>query len=510
MKYVETSNSGGYHVPTDWASREALRSKGQFWTPPWVSRAMVGFALARGSTDMFDPAVGLGAFFESALELIVQNGATVALSGTDVDPSTQVEAHRLKLNWIERARVEIRDFVLDTPRQKHGAIVANPPYVRHHRMSQETKQRVREIGTETIGAPLDGRAGLHNYFLILSLTLLKRNGRLAFILPADTFEGISSKRLWSWITSRYRLYAAITFAPEASPFVGVDTNPVVVLLENSPPKPEFVWAKCLRRDTPSLAAFAADPLGKEMPTEDLYVETRLVEEGIATGLSRQHRPIHGASHRLRDYATVMRGIATGANEFFLFDRARAEQLRIPGEFLVPVIVRTRDVGEDRLTTDHLHDLDQESVPTLLLYLGDQRVESLPPTLRSYLAKGEAMGVSKRPLISTRKPWYKMERRDPPPILFAYLGRRNCRFILNDARALPTNSFIAVYPLSGDRSYVTALFRVLRRPEVLEGLQWIGKSYGDGAVKVEPRSLDQLEIADSVASEEGLIVPGLSR
>lgn len=510
MKYVEGSNSGTYHVPTNWTSREALRSKGQFWTPLWVSRAMVGFALARGSTDMFDPAVGLGVFFESALEWSAQKGVIVALSGTDVDPATQVEARRLKLNWTDRAQVEIRDFVLDTPGQKHGAIVANPPYVRHHRMNQETKQRVRHIATETIGAPLDGRAGLHNYFLILSLTLLKRNGRLAFILPADTFEGISSKNLWSWITSRYRLYAAITFASDASPFVGVDTNPVVVLLENSSPKPEFIWAKCLRRDTPSLATFAANPLGQGTPIEDLHVETRLVEEGIATGLSRQHRPSHGISHRLRDYATVMRGIATGANEYFLFDRARAKQLNIPSEFLVPVIVRTRDISGDTLTIEHLHDLDQKSVPTLLLYLSNQRVESLPPTLRRYLAEGEAMGVSKRSLISTRKPWYKMERRDPPAILFAYLGRRNCRFILNEARVLPTNGFIAVYPLSGKHSYVMALFRVLQRPEVLEGLQWIGKSYGDGAVKVEPRSLDQLEIPDALASEEGLIVPDLPR
>ena len=42
--------------------REALRQKGQFWTPPWVAEAMVGYVIRGGANAIFDPAVGAGAF----------------------------------------------------------------------------------------------------------------------------------------------------------------------------------------------------------------------------------------------------------------------------------------------------------------------------------------------------------------------------------------------------------------------------------------------------------------
>ena len=45
------------------ATREALREKGQFWTPGWVAEAMVEYVLAgRDDVLLFDPAWGRGLF----------------------------------------------------------------------------------------------------------------------------------------------------------------------------------------------------------------------------------------------------------------------------------------------------------------------------------------------------------------------------------------------------------------------------------------------------------------
>lgn len=54
------------HIPSSGPAREALREKGQFWTPPWVAEAMVAWCLADGRDSIFDPAVGAGAFFQAA------------------------------------------------------------------------------------------------------------------------------------------------------------------------------------------------------------------------------------------------------------------------------------------------------------------------------------------------------------------------------------------------------------------------------------------------------------
>jgi len=47
---------------------------------------------------------------------------------------------------------------------------------------------------------------------------------------------------------------------------------------------------------------------------------------------------------------------------------------------------------------------------------------------------------------------------------------------------------------------------LNHPDTLQNLAFAGKSYGGGAVKVEPRQLDRLEIPMSVLREVGLKSP----
>src|SRR5262249_59599853 len=98
------------------------------------------------------------------------------------------------------------------------------------------------FGGELMGKEWDGGAGLHVYFLLRALQLLSDGGRLAFIVPADTCEGVFAGTLWRWITSRYRLDAVVTFTPGASPFPNVDTNPIILLIRNARPEAHFMWA----------------------------------------------------------------------------------------------------------------------------------------------------------------------------------------------------------------------------------------------------------------------------
>ena len=41
---------------------EAIREKGQFWTPAWVTRAMMAY-VSTDSKSILDPAFGEGAFY---------------------------------------------------------------------------------------------------------------------------------------------------------------------------------------------------------------------------------------------------------------------------------------------------------------------------------------------------------------------------------------------------------------------------------------------------------------
>jgi type I restriction-modification system DNA methylase subunit len=134
MQTVET-----YKLPASGEARERLREKGQFWTPDWVAEAMVAYVLADRGNMAFDPAVGAGAFFRAAKKVAGEKGLYVTLSGMDIDSTALDQAIEFGLMPDEVAGVKIGDFVFEPPQANLPAIVANPPYIRHHRLSASLK-----------------------------------------------------------------------------------------------------------------------------------------------------------------------------------------------------------------------------------------------------------------------------------------------------------------------------------------------------------------------------------
>ncbi|MBE7552362.1 MAG: N-6 DNA methylase [Anaerolineales bacterium] len=491
-----------YKLPASGEARERLREKGQFWTPDWIAEAMVDYVLANRDSMLFDPAVGAGAFFRAAKAVARERGLHITLSGMDVDPTALEQAIQYGLKNDDISGVKIGDFVFQPPQTKLHAIVANPPYIRHHRIPITIKEQLKHLGLQTIGRMLDGRAGLHIYFLIRALTLLDEGGRLAFIMPADTCEGKFANYLWQWISTNFTLDAVITFTPDASPFPGIDTNPLIFLIRKAEPKEKFLWVKCSESQTEILKMWVRS--GFEItPEKGLTIVQRELSEGLSTGLSRL--PVIERTSRctLGNFVQVVRGVATGANEFFFMTYEQTKLLGIPDNYFVRAIGRTRDVQAEEITQDTLDSLQAKGRPTFLLALNGDPIESYPEKLRDYLKEGEALGLPQRPLISQRKPWYKMESRIPPTFLFSYLGRRNSRFIRNTARVIPLTGFLCIYPKNNDKEYIERLWKILNHPDTTANLVLIGKSYGDGAVKVEPRSLEKLPIPESLIEQSGI-------
>jgi len=499
-----TGNKRHQELPTNWNDRELLRNKGQFWTPAWVAKAMISYVLKSKPKIILDPAVGEGVFYEAYLSQ--KNGVKSKFIGRDIDPDVLTSPVFSKgANDLE---INIKDFLKYPPQSSFEAIIANPPYIRHHRIDKETKRELKESCKRITGFVIDGRAGYHVYFLIQALHLLREEGRLAFIMPADTCEGKFADKLWRWITKHYCLECVCTFAEGATPFPGVDTNALIFFIKNSKPKKKFKWVEVLKSHSSCLLRFVESGF-KEQNCNDLYVVNRNLEEALRTGLSRPEM-VGESKYLLSDFASVMRGIATGANHFFFLTKEQAINFNLPDKYLKRAVGRTRDVKGDLITSEMLEELDAKNRPTYLLSIGRDEMKQLPKSLQLYIQKGEEQGIHEKSLIRQRKPWYKMEQRDVPPILFAYLGRRNTRFIRNRAGVLPLTGFLCVYPYKAEDVYVDNLWKVLNHKDTIKNLRLVGKSYGSGAIKVEPSGLRKLPIPEYLVERFGLEVRNRDR
>ena len=502
---MKTLEHGFQILPSVGPQREALREKGQFWTPPWLAKVMVSWVTETQPSSIFDPAVGPGTFFSAARQI----GYAGQFDGFELHESAFRDSQKLGLTEKDFRRIEIGDFISSQFSQLYPAIISNPPYIRHHRLTEQRKSELRMLAERILGFSLDGRVGLHIYFLLKCLEHLSPAGRLAFLLPADVCEGISSRPLWNRLCELYRLESVLTFDEPAAPFPQVDTNAMVFLMSRSTPTSHFKWLRVKERDGASiLHALHGTKNGRSL--DDIVTcHERKTSEALSTGLSRPPRPKHSHGIPLSHFARIVRGIASGANEFFFLTREQIKSFGLPTRFFVRAIGRTRDCREDVLKSDTIEQLDYKGRPTWLLNLDNTPKDRLPQPLQTYLESGEHEKLNLRSLIQSRSPWYKMEQRTPPPILFAYLGRRDCRFILNEADVVPLTGFLCVYPWERNKEAVKKLWRALNHPDTIRNLAFAGKSYGGGALKVEPRQLDNLEIPLSVIQEIGLKSPSVA-
>jgi adenine-specific DNA-methyltransferase len=277
----------------------------------------------------------------------------------------------------------------------------------------------------------------------------------------------------------------------------------VLFIRNASPGKTFLWGEVSKPSSQEFCRLALfDPANSIF--DGILVKTRTIAEGLETGLSRNPDHRVGSKYTLADFAYVNRGIETGSNEFFYLTRDQVKQIGIPSEHLKLAVGRTRDVDGCVLDEAGIAKLDAKGRPTLLFAPDGRALEDFPPAVQQYLRYGESLGLQTRSLLGKRRPWYKMEKRKVPPILFAYLGRHNVRFIRNQANVVPLTGFLCVYPRSDSQEDIDKLWDILRRPETVKNLRLVAKTYGSGALKVEPRSLERLPILESLVSEVGLV------
>lgn len=457
------------------------------------------------TSRLLDPAIGPGALAAACRDLATED---LKVKAFEVDESVLSFEHSnegFAKNQI--LELTLSSFIEDRANFKVGAIIANPPYLRHHKITPEIKNRCQEIVQTEFGIKIDARAGLHIYFLVKSLGHLSEGGRLVFLLPADTFEGVFANSLWTAISKRYKIDGVITLSSDVAAFPGVDTNALIVSISKNSPDEKMTWTCWAgeNRETfaPAVAAaFAGDfDSAREF---GLVSESVSIQTAITRGFTRSQTQPDVEGLPFTQIARAVRGIATGGNDYFAFTRSRIAEHNLDLADFVRTIVRVRDVPGGELTSDDLEELDRGGRPTYLLSIDSKT--KMTNEIKNYLQLGEDSGLSKGALVSARKHWYFMEKREHVPILFAYLGRRNTRFIRTRCDVSPLTGFLCVYPLAGIDT--DKLWVALNHPSTILELAKVGKSYGDGAIKVEPGGLRKLIVPFPALEAAGLKVEQL--
>ncbi|MHC4303387.1 MAG: Eco57I restriction-modification methylase domain-containing protein [Planctomycetota bacterium] len=476
-----------------WLSAAERNRLGRFSTPPPLALDMLGLARQALGPDrpvrFLDPAVGTGVFFFALISTFGRERVKRA-TGFEIDPDTAAEAEAL---WSGHGlAVRTGDFCRAQPpaagRGRSTLVVCNPPYVRHHHLAPPYKKLLREQ-VSALGFDLSGLAGLYAYFLLLADPWLARGGVGVWIVPAELLDVGYGRHLKSYLARRVTLLKIHRFDPTAPRFPEALVTSVVLLYRKARPPAGH------------LAAFAgggtlADPQREQMVRQADLDPAAKWSPRWALGPARSR--VGAGRMRLGELFSVRRGLATGANDYFILDRAEARRRGLPPRYLRPVLPGPRHVAEDVI--QRAADGFPAGLPSLVVLDCDLPIGEVRrryPRLARYLERGRRRRIHLRYLPRHRRPWYGQERRPPAPILCTYMGRRNggrfIRFIRNHSDATATNVYHLLYPgaalqplLDADPALLDRIFAALRGTE--DTLDAAGRTYAGGLVKVEPREL----------------------
>ncbi|OQX27516.1 MAG: modification methylase [Desulfobacteraceae bacterium IS3] len=463
----------------------------QFFTPFPVALFMAKWITsAENCSKILEPAFGLGIFSRAMLKLKDEN---LKIVGFETDNVILKEATIIVKPLSDKGRIEIidQDYLYSEWEDKYDGILCNPPYFKFH--DYDNKSALNEINRK-LGISLNGFTNLYALFLLKSIYQLNDKGRAAYIIPSEFMNSDYGKNVKSFLLKSNTLRYVIIFDFNENLFDDALTTASILLLakDNCHKEVKFITVQS-KEDV--------DLLSQMIETYPAETNLRSVKtfktESINADLKWRSYYKNSVAGKYKNlvplslYGKVVRGIATGDNDYFIFNREKQKKYSIKNEYLLPCITKANDVSVFFFTKEHFEKLKDTNKNIFLIDLNKAQDKNL----FEYIRIGEEKGVHKKYLTSKRNPWYALENRPPSPIWISVFNRKEAKFIRNEAAIYNLTAFHCMYMDMLYESETDLLFAYLLTDIAKEIINDNRREYGNGLKKFEPNDLNHSKMVD---------------
>ena len=459
----------------------------QFFTPQPFADLMSDWLLGNGNCKtILEPAFGLGIFSRTLLN----KNPNLNIKGFDIDETILKEA-KTHFDSFNNVSLNLEDYMFNDWKNKYDGIICNPPYLKFH--DYDNKQILQEVENK-LKFKFNGFTNLYTLFLLKSVFQLNKDGRAAYIIPSEFLNSDYGKLIKEYLLKTKTLRHLFVIDFKENVFDDAMTTASILLLANDNNNSEIHISTIDSKSDLKLIKSYIDsyPKGKG----EFSFDPKDLDPTIKW---RKYYQIQNSINYnnlvpFSTYAKVVRGIATGANEYFTFKPSKAKEFNIPEANLLPCICKAKDVKTNFFTSENFKNLIKKDELTYL-FNGQQ---SKSEEVENYIKKGEQEEENEKFLTKSRKPWYALEKRPPAPIWVSVFNRNGVKFIRNEANISNLTTFHCVYPTNSDlfsKVSIDLLFAYLLTDVSKDIFSDNRREYGNGLKKFEPNDLNKSKILD---------------
>jgi tRNA1(Val) A37 N6-methylase TrmN6 len=468
----------------------AHKARGAFFTPPEISRFLVSWAIRSADDAVLEPSCGDAAFLLPAAERLRDLGASQShiagsLRGVEIHQPSADYARDLLLASDFDPAIVVGDFFDEEATPAFDAVVGNPPYVRYQDFSGAARAKSLRAALAH-GVRLTSLASSWAAFTVHAAQFLKDDGRLALVLPAELLSVNYAASVRRFLLSRFAKVRLVVF--EKLVFPGVLEDVVLLLAEGRGSASHFEVHQA--RDASDLANVSIGSWRGFSPREnEKWTPALLCSDALEL-----YREVTGRPEftRMGVWGDTSLGAVTGDNKFFALTAADVARLGLAKTELLRISPPgARHLRGLEFTSAAWRERAAEGDPCYLFY---PPTKELSAAAAAYISDGEARGVHTAYKCKVRAPWWRVPVVGTPDLLFAYMNHDRPRLISNEAGVTILNSLygITLKP-SAKRVGRACLPLACLNTATLLGSEIVGRSYGGGLLKHEPKEVDQLPV-----------------
>lgn len=466
---------------------QSRKIRGAFFTPEPIARFITEWAVRSMNDSVLEPSCGDAEFLVHAVERLRQLGAPSppTVRGVEIHATSAARARQRVLNAGGTPQILDSDFFAVNPDPRYTVAIGNPPYIRYQDFAGESRTKSRAAALRA-GVPLSGLASSWAAFTVHTALFLTHGGRMGLVLPAELLSVNYAAPVRQFLFDKFRRVDLITFGEQVFPHAEVD---VVLLLADG-------FGQGPAGHATIHQAKHAGSLGHILPTQRWAPSdpaakwtSSLLSAGALAGFARIEN--RDEFTNLESWGDTTLGMVTGNNGYFALSPRRVAELDIPTSDLV----RLSPPGSAHLRGLHLSQ-------QMLASLGraDKRTWLFRPagdpslSSQAYIDAGETAGVHEAYKCRVRTPWWRVPLIPPADLLFTCMNADTARITTNSARVHHLNSVHGIYLRDDYRDLGRDLLPLASLNSMtLLSAEMVGRSYGGGILKVEPREADRLVV-----------------